>query len=88
MRLLAVLALSCVAFTVATGTRAAAQEEEASAWLQAYLRHDTSNPPGREGPAAAYLASLLHQHGIATRRLVSPGGRTSLYARIEAPELM
>jgi acetylornithine deacetylase/succinyl-diaminopimelate desuccinylase-like protein len=65
---------------------AAVEDDEATVWLQTYLRHDSSNPPGKEGPAAAYLASLLHRHGIATRRLVSPGGRTSLYARIEAPE--
>ena len=28
-------------------------------WLQAYLRLDTTNPPGNEAPAAAYLEGLL-----------------------------
>lgn len=57
---------------------------EAARWLQDYVRIDTSNPPGREGRAAAYLADLLHREGIPTRLLVSPTGRTSLYARLEA----
>jgi acetylornithine deacetylase/succinyl-diaminopimelate desuccinylase-like protein len=83
MRPSRVLAATLLAATL--GSLSAAAESDATAWLQGYLRYDTSNPPGEEGPAVAYLASLLHRHGIATRRLVSPGGRTSLYARVEAP---
>ncbi|HUF78838.1 MAG TPA: M20/M25/M40 family metallo-hydrolase [Thermoanaerobaculia bacterium] len=62
-----------------------AQDElsEAARWLQGYLRIDTSNPPGEERRAAAYLARILHREGIATRLLVSPEGRASLYARLE-----
>lgn len=48
-----------------------------------YLSIDTSNPPGGEERAAAFLADVLHHEGIATRLLVSPGGRTSLYARLD-----
>jgi acetylornithine deacetylase/succinyl-diaminopimelate desuccinylase-like protein len=57
---------------------------EPARWLQAYLRIDTTNPPGGESRGAAHLADLLHREGIATRLLVSPEGRTSLYARLEA----
>ena len=57
---------------------------EAGRWLQAYVRIDTTNPPGGERRAASYLAGILHREGIATRLLVSPAGRTSLYARLEA----
>ncbi|HSL82525.1 MAG TPA: M20/M25/M40 family metallo-hydrolase, partial [Thermoanaerobaculia bacterium] len=57
---------------------------EAGRWLQAYVRIDTTNPPGGERRAASFLAGLLHREGIATRLLVSPAGRTSLYARLEA----
>lgn len=57
---------------------------EAGRWLQAYVRIDTTNPPGGERRAASYLAGLLHRERIATRLLVSPAGRTSLYARLEA----
>ena len=52
--------------------------------LQRYLQIDTSNPPGGEASSALYLARLLNQAGVGTLRLVSPAGRTSLYARLEA----
>jgi acetylornithine deacetylase/succinyl-diaminopimelate desuccinylase-like protein len=58
---------------------------EPARWLQSYLRIDTTNPPGREHLAASYLAGLLHREGIPTRLLVSPQGRTSLWARLSAP---
>ena len=57
---------------------------EPARWLQQYLRIDTTNPPGREHLAASFLADLLHREGIATRLLVSPQGRTSLWARLPA----
>jgi acetylornithine deacetylase/succinyl-diaminopimelate desuccinylase-like protein len=53
-------------------------------WLLGYLAIDTSNPPGNESAAAAYLAAILHGEGIPTRLLVTPSGRTNLYARLEA----
>ncbi|HVR30800.1 MAG TPA: M20/M25/M40 family metallo-hydrolase [Thermoanaerobaculia bacterium] len=59
--------------------------EEAVDWLLGYLRIDTSNPPGNESAAAAYLASILHAEGIPTRLLVTPAGRANLYTRLEAP---
>lgn len=57
---------------------------EPSRWLRDYVRIDTTNPPGEEHRAAAFLAAILHREGVPTRLLVSPGGRTSLYARLEA----
>lgn len=62
----------------------AARLSEPARWLQQYLRIDTTNPPGREHLAASFLADLLHREGIATRLLVSPQGRTSLWARLSA----
>ncbi|MCH9648544.1 MAG: M20/M25/M40 family metallo-hydrolase [Deltaproteobacteria bacterium] len=59
---------------------------EAAGWLQSYLRIDTTNPPGNEYRGAAFLADVLHQEGIQTQLLVTPEGRTSLYARLEAKE--
>jgi len=53
-------------------------------WLKGYLRLDTTNPPGNEARAAAYLEKLLGERGIPSQRLVSPGGRTNLYARLRA----
>jgi len=57
---------------------------EPARWLRDYLRIDTTNPPGAEYLAAGFLADILHREGIPTRLLVSPGGRTSLYARLKA----
>jgi acetylornithine deacetylase/succinyl-diaminopimelate desuccinylase-like protein len=57
---------------------------EPARWLQGYLRIDTTNPPGREGRAAAYLAAILRREGIPSRLLATPEGRTSLYARLPA----
>ncbi|HKH48960.1 MAG TPA: M20/M25/M40 family metallo-hydrolase [Thermoanaerobaculia bacterium] len=59
---------------------------EPARWLQQYLRIDTTNPPGREHLAAAFLAGILHREGIATRLLVSPQRRTSLWARLASPK--
>ncbi|HXT51886.1 MAG TPA: M20/M25/M40 family metallo-hydrolase [Thermoanaerobaculia bacterium] len=53
-------------------------------WLQGYLRLDTTNPPGNETAAAAYLEKLLGEQGVQAQRLLSPGGRANLYARLRA----
>jgi acetylornithine deacetylase/succinyl-diaminopimelate desuccinylase-like protein len=58
---------------------------EAAGWLQQYLRIDTSNPPGNEAHAAAFLAGLLAREGIPSRVVATPEGRTSLYARLASP---
>ncbi len=59
-------------------------EPETVRWLREYLQVDTTNPPGNERAAARLLAGILEREGIASRLLTSPGGRTSLYARLEA----
>jgi acetylornithine deacetylase/succinyl-diaminopimelate desuccinylase-like protein len=58
---------------------------EPAAWLQQYLRIDTSNPPGNEGRAAAFLAGLLQRAGIPARVIANPQGRANLYARLASP---
>ena len=55
-----------------------------ASWLAEYLAIDTSNPPGNESAAVAFLRRILHAEGISTRVLVSPHGRPSLYARLDA----
>jgi len=59
--------------------------DEAVDWLLGYLRIDTSNPPGNESAAAAYLAAILHAEGIPTRLLVTPSGRANLFAKLSSP---
>jgi acetylornithine deacetylase/succinyl-diaminopimelate desuccinylase-like protein len=63
---------------------AARSRDEVVDWLLGYLSIDTSNPPGNESAAAAYLAAILHAEGIPTRLLVTPKGRVNLYARLRA----
>lgn len=58
---------------------------EAAGWLQQYLRINTTNPPGREDQAAAFLAGILQRQGIPSRIVKGPGGRANLYARLSSP---
>ena len=58
---------------------------EAAGWLQQYLRIDTTNPPGREDRAAAFLAGILQREGIPSRIVKGPGGRANLHARLSSP---
>ena len=55
---------------------------EATEILSAYLRIDTTNPPGAEEPAADFLASILEREGIKSERIESAPGRVSLAARL------
>ncbi len=76
----------CLFFALTSGSAApGAPVPEALRWLQEYLQIDTTNPPGNEAEAAAYLAAILEQEGIASQLLTSPAGRTSLYARLASP---
>lgn len=84
---LALLALSLAPSAAdPAASRRSPQISEAADWLRGYLRFDTTNPPGGEAAAVAYLAAILHRNGIATQTLVTPDGRASLYARIEGRE--
>jgi len=55
---------------------------EAVALLREYIRIDTSNPPGNEEPAAAFLAEVLADEGIVAEIADSSHGRANLFARI------
>jgi len=84
-KLLLSLAL-LLALSPAAPLHAQPELSEAGRWLQQYLRIDTSNPPGNEHKAAAFLAGILHREGIPTRLVVTPEGRTNLYARLSSPK--
>jgi acetylornithine deacetylase/succinyl-diaminopimelate desuccinylase-like protein len=70
--------------TFAAAASPTAGLSEPARWLQGYLRLDTTNPPGNERVAAAYLASILTSEGIPVQQWVSPSGRMSLSARLRA----
>jgi len=59
-------------------------EADAVKTLQAYIRIDTSNPPGDVGKAADFLASILEREGIPVQRYESAPGRSILLARLKA----
>src|SRR5207253_1871166 len=50
--------------------------------LRAYVRIDTSNPPGREMGGARFLADLLEKHGLKAEIIESAPGRANVYARL------
>lgn len=80
--------LSAATVTLGLALSSCAQETlaappEALGWFLDYLAIDTTNPPGNEQAAAEFLRQILHREGIATRLLVTPAGRTNLYARLE-----
>src|SRR5262249_43822841 len=60
-----------------------ALEKEAIATLQAYVRIDTSNPPGDVRKAADFLEALLKKEAIETTRYESGEGRSIILARLK-----
>lgn len=68
-------------------------QDESVALLRELLRIDTSNPPGRETPAAAVLERYLRASGVECELVAREPGRANLVARLpgrrsESPSLM
>lgn len=65
--------------------------EEVAGYLQALLRLDTTNPPGKEILCAEYIAGVLEREGIGSSITESEPGRGNVTARLkggEEPALM
>ncbi|HZC47178.1 MAG TPA: hypothetical protein VE243_11925, partial [Candidatus Acidoferrum sp.] len=60
-------------------------DSEALNYFQAYLRFDTTNPPGNTAAAMAFLKGILDKEGIATQTFESKPGMVTLVARIPGP---
>ena len=60
-----------------------ALEAEALRHFEALVRFDTSDPPGREAPAAEYLKKVLEEAGIPVETFELEPGRTNLVARLK-----
>jgi len=73
------VALALLAAGAAAGTGAWPLSVER---LRAYLRLDTSNPPGNEIRGALYLKELLEKEGVETEIFEPEPGRANLYARL------
>jgi acetylornithine deacetylase/succinyl-diaminopimelate desuccinylase-like protein len=59
-------------------------EEDAVGYLRALIRFDTSNPPGGEGPAAAYVAGVGRAEGLEAHLFEAAPGRGSAVLRLAA----
>jgi acetylornithine deacetylase/succinyl-diaminopimelate desuccinylase-like protein len=57
-------------------------EDGAVSTLSRYIQIDTTNPPGNELKAAAFLKAILDKEGIEARIIESAPGRANLYARL------
>ncbi|HUO06211.1 MAG TPA: M20/M25/M40 family metallo-hydrolase [Candidatus Binataceae bacterium] len=60
-------------------------DAEALDYFRAYVRFDTTNPPGNTSAAIAYLKEILDGEGIQTKTFESTPGMVSLVARIPGP---
>ena len=59
------------------------RRERAAALLTEYIRIDTTNPPGNEGPAVGFLARILKDAGIPFRTLSKDPARPNLIATLK-----
>ena len=76
--------LSVVAFVSFVVNVFAQPQDEATRLLQAYVRIDTSNPPGDTRKAADFLAAIFEREGVPVTRYESEPGKAILYARLKA----
>jgi acetylornithine deacetylase/succinyl-diaminopimelate desuccinylase-like protein len=76
-------AIGCSSAAAQTTPDWKAIEAEAIRTIQAYVRINTSNPPGDVTPAADFLEGLLRRDGIAVRRYESAPGRSIIVARLK-----
>ncbi|HLH09802.1 MAG TPA: M20/M25/M40 family metallo-hydrolase [Terriglobales bacterium] len=53
-------------------------------WMQQYLRIDTTNPPGNEGKAVAFLKSIFDRENIENQEFEYRPGRGNIWARVPA----
>ena len=56
----------------------------AERWMQEYLQVDTTNPPGNEARATAWMKKILDAEGIENRVFEIAPGRANLWARLPA----
>ncbi len=56
----------------------------AERWMQEYLQIDTTNPPGNEARATAWMKRILDAEGIENRVFEIVPGRANLWAKVPA----
>lgn len=84
----AVALLALISLTLQCRRAASAErdpvEREAEETLVAYMRIDTSNPPGNETAGARFLQQVLARNGIEAKLVGDDPARQSLYARLSS----
>ena len=75
--------VACAAPALAADVDLERLQNEAVERLQAYLRIDTTNPPGNETRAVEFLGRILEVEGIPFETAESAPGRGNLWARLE-----
>lgn len=78
-----VFLLACAAAAFAAEPDWARLNEETLRHFQAIVRIDTSDPPGHEAPAVAYLKKVLEAEGIPVKVLAKDPRRPNLVARLK-----
>ena len=81
--LLTLLLIGSHAYSQVSEPDWAGVEEETLEHFRALLRFDTSDPPGRELPAAEYLRDVLEAEGIAVEMLSVDPERPNVVARLK-----
>jgi len=76
-------AATTIACLIALPVFAESIEDEALAWLQDFIRVDTTNPPGNETRAVEFIGDILDEEGIDYQSAESAPGRGNLWARLE-----
>src|SRR5215467_4158149 len=61
--------------------------KEAQGWLADLIKINTSNPPGSEQPAAAYVVKVLEKEGVKAETLDLGLGRSAVVARLRSSVL-
>jgi len=83
------LCVAALALFVMSGAACAAEinwddvEKQATQFLSAYIKVNTTNPPGNEIAAARFLAERFRKAGIAAQTFESERGRGSVLARLQ-----
>lgn len=82
---LVLLAFCFVSCRKAGGVPQDPLDREAEEALVAYLKIDTTNPPGNETAGAVFLRDLLAKDGIPAQLIGSDPKRQALYAKLDSP---
>ena len=83
IRIIAIVVLGTVVLHPQSPPNGTSVEAETLRHFQEIVKFDTSDPPGREAPAAEYLKKVLEQEGIPVELIEVEPGRPNVVARLK-----